>query len=79
MNAKTKTDARLALAASVRTASGKDGLISVEVDDTDPKFAAELANAHVEELANFLANWQQQKLSSDVFFSKNNLHKLKIN
>lgn len=30
--------------------SGKDGLISVSVDDKDPQFAAELANAYVDEL-----------------------------
>ena len=29
----------------------KDGLISISVEDRDPKFAAELANAYVEELA----------------------------
>ena len=52
--AKLKTDARMALTGSVRIASGKDGLISVEVDDKDPKFAADLANAHVEELRNLL-------------------------
>ena len=52
--AKLKTDARLALTGSVRIASGKDGLISVEVDDKDPKFASDLANAHVEELRNLL-------------------------
>ena len=52
--AKLKTDARAALTGSVRIASGKDGLISVEVDDKDPKFAADLANAHVEELRNLL-------------------------
>ena len=51
---KTKTDARLALTGSVRAASGKDGLIFVEVDDKDPKFAAVLANAHVEELGKLL-------------------------
>ena len=51
---KLKTDARMALTGSVRIASGKDGLISVEVDDKDPKFAADLANAHVEELRNLL-------------------------
>ena len=51
---KLKTDARLALTGSVRIASGKDGLISVEVDDKDPKFASDLANAHVEELRNLL-------------------------
>jgi uncharacterized protein involved in exopolysaccharide biosynthesis len=53
--AKLKTDARMALSGSVRIASGKDGLISVEVDDKDPKFAADLANAHVDELRNLLA------------------------
>lgn len=68
---KTKTDARLALTGSVRTASGKDGLISVEVDDIDPKFAAELANAHVEELGKLLGKLatteaQQRRL----FFEK---------
>ncbi len=52
--AKLKIDARQALLGSVRIASGKDGLISVEVDDKDPKFAADLANAHVEELRNLL-------------------------
>jgi tyrosine-protein kinase Etk/Wzc len=69
--AKTKTDARLALTGSVRAASGKDGLISVEVDDKDPKFAAELANAHVEELGKLLGRLatteaQQRRL----FFEK---------
>ena len=39
--AKLKTDARMALTGSVRIASGKDGLISVEVDDKDPKFSAD--------------------------------------
>jgi len=52
--AKLKTDARVSLTGNVRIASGKDGLISVEVDDKDPKFAADLANAHVEELSNLL-------------------------
>jgi tyrosine-protein kinase Etk/Wzc len=69
--AETKTDARLALTRSVRATSGKDGLISVEVDDTDPKFAAELANAHVEELGKLLGKLatteaQQRRL----FFEK---------
>lgn len=53
--AKTKTDARLALTGSVRVSSGKEGLMSVEVDDRDPQFAADLANAYVEELAKLLS------------------------
>ena len=38
------------LAGAVRIATGKDALITIEVDDTDPKRAAEFANAYVEEL-----------------------------
>jgi tyrosine-protein kinase Etk/Wzc len=69
--AKLKTDARMALMDSVRIVSGKDGLISVEVDDKDPKFAADLANALVDELRNLLARLavteaQQRRL----FFEK---------
>ena len=69
--AKLKTDARQALLGTVRIAYGKDGLISVQVDDKDPKFAADLANAHVEELRNLLSRLavteaQQRRL----FFEK---------
>jgi len=69
--AKIKIEARLALTGSVRIAYGKDGLISVEVDDKDPKFAADLANAYVDELRNLLARLavteaQQRRL----FFEK---------
>ena len=69
--AKNKTDARLSLATNVRATSGKDGLISVEVDDKDPQFAADLANAHVEELGKLLGKLatteaQQRRL----FFEK---------
>ena len=68
---KTKVDTRTALTANVRAASGKDGLISVEVDDKDPQFAADLANAHVEELGKLLSKLavteaQQRRL----FFEK---------
>ncbi len=47
---KLRTDARLALDGVTRVASGKDGLMSVEFDDKDPQFAANVANAYVEEL-----------------------------
>lgn len=66
-----KDDARQALDGLVNTTSGKDGLITIEVDDKDPQFAAELANAHVEELGNLLKRLavteaQQRR----VFFEK---------
>ena len=52
-------------------AEKKSGVINVEVDDEDPKFAAELANAHVEELRRVLdrlavSEAQQRR----TFFSK---------
>ena len=70
-DAKTKLDARLELKDNVRAISGKDGLISLEVDDKEPQFAADLANAHVEELAKLLGRLatteaQQRRL----FFEK---------
>ena len=51
---KFREDARHALAGSVQIANGKDGLIAIDASDKDPAFAAELANAHVEELGKLL-------------------------
>jgi uncharacterized protein involved in exopolysaccharide biosynthesis len=48
---KYRFEARKELAQNTRVAIGKkDGLISIEVDDEDPKRAADMANAYVEEL-----------------------------
>ena len=52
---KFKDDTRLTLTANARASSGKDGIISIQVDDKDPQFAADLANAHVDELQKLLA------------------------
>ena len=41
------------LTAVTKIASGKDGIITIEVDDKDPKFAADLANAYVDELVKY--------------------------
>ena len=51
---KFRDDARNALGANVQIASGKDGLINIDVSDKDPAFAAQLANAHIEELGKLL-------------------------
>jgi uncharacterized protein involved in exopolysaccharide biosynthesis len=64
-------DTRRSLDANVRAVVGKDGFISVEVDDTDPEFAAELANGHAEALGHVLMHLavteaQQRRL----FFEK---------
>ena len=68
---KFKEDARKALDANVQTTSGKDGLITIDVSDKDPQFAAQLANAHIEELGKLLKRLaiteaQQRR----VFFEK---------
>jgi uncharacterized protein involved in exopolysaccharide biosynthesis len=83
--AELKADARLALNGNVRIASGKDGLISLEVDDKDPKFAADLANAHVEELRNLLGRLavteaQQRRMffEKQLQFTKENLAKAEL-
>lgn len=49
--AKFRIDALRNLGANVRISAGKkDNLISVDVDDTDPARAADIANAYIEEL-----------------------------
>ena len=51
---KDKSDARRVLDAVSTIGHAKDGLITVEVDDKDPAFAARLANAYTEELGRML-------------------------
>ncbi len=76
---KLKTDARMALTGNVRIASGKDGLISVEVDDKDPKFAANLANAHVEELRSLLGRLAVTEAQQRRMFFEKQLAQTKDN
>ena len=75
--AKTKTDARLALTGSVKASIGKDGLISIEVEDKDPKFAAELANAHVEELGKLLGKLATTEAQQRRLFFEKQLNQAK--
>ncbi len=69
--AKVRVDARNKLMANTRASSGKDGVIRIEVDDEDPKFAADMANAYIEELTKLMGRLavteaQQRR----VFFEK---------
>jgi uncharacterized protein involved in exopolysaccharide biosynthesis len=48
--AKTMEATRAALAGGTEIKSGKDGFITIEYSSGDPKFAASIANAYVEEL-----------------------------
>jgi tyrosine-protein kinase Etk/Wzc len=66
-----KTDVRQTLNGVARISSGRDGIITVEVDDKEPAFAATLANGYVEELGKLLdrlavTEAQQRR----VFFEK---------
>lgn len=60
-----RQDAREELASATKVISGRDGLITVEVDDHDPKRAADIANAYVQELTrlndNFAVTEAQQR------------------
>jgi uncharacterized protein involved in exopolysaccharide biosynthesis len=49
---KKRDDARKALESNTLITTGKDGIISISVDDHDPNLAASIANAYVEELEN---------------------------
>lgn len=52
---KLHSDTLKVLAGSSAFAAGKDGLLSIEVDDKDPIRAAAIANAYVEELQQLLS------------------------
>jgi tyrosine-protein kinase Etk/Wzc len=47
---KFRVDARKALLENTKITSGKDGIIALEIADKDPKVAADMANAYVDEL-----------------------------
>lgn len=71
INTKSREAARSAVDGSVVIASGKGGIITIDASDKDPAFAAELANAHIEELGillNRLAVTEAQQRR--LFFEK---------
>ena len=66
-----KVDARNNLLAVSKISTGKDGLITIEVDDEDPAMAANMANAYVDafsKLLNRLAVTESQQRR--LFFEK---------
>jgi uncharacterized protein involved in exopolysaccharide biosynthesis len=78
-DAKLREDTRKGLDEKARIASGKDGLISVEFDDQDPKFAAEIANAYVEELRTVLSRLAVTEAQQRRLFFEKQLVKAKDN
>lgn len=70
-HAKTRARAREVLKEATHIASGKDGIISIEVDDEDPRRAADMANAYVEELDHMMQGLAVTEASQRrLFFEK---------
>lgn len=67
-------DARKILEGNTKvSASAKEGIISIEVDDQDPARAAEMANAYVEELRRLLKTIALTEASQRRFFFETQL------
>ena len=76
------SDANKVLAGVTKITSGKDGTVTVEVDDKDAKTAADLANAYIDELMQFssvlaVTEASQRRLffEGQVVLAKDNLAK----
>ena len=76
---KYKTDTRKELTDRAKAVSGKDGLITLEVDDKDSQFAADLANAHVEELSKLLGKLAVTEAQQRRLFFEKQLQRSKDN
>ncbi|RCS57439.1 Wzz/FepE/Etk N-terminal domain-containing protein [Parvibium lacunae] len=74
---KLKVEVREALQKAVKIAAGKDGLITLSVDDRDPQFAATLANAYVEQLSVLLSELAVTEASQRRVFFEKQLAKIK--
>ncbi len=72
-----KEDARKKLSANAVIASGKDGLISIEVDDKDPQTSADIANAHIEELSKLMGRLALTEAQQRRVFFENQLNQTK--
>jgi tyrosine-protein kinase Etk/Wzc len=71
--------ARLRLGGNTVLTSGKDGMISIDVDDKDPKFAAQLANGYVDELQRLTSTLAITEASQRRMFFERQLETAKDN
>jgi len=76
-DAKTLTDTLKELEDNSTFTSGKDGVIAVEVSDPDPKRAAEMANAYIEELNAMMQTNAVTDASLKRTFFEQQLHQAK--
>ena len=70
-------DARKELARNSRLSAGREGVISIDVEDTDPARAAALANAYVEELRTLTIQLAVSEASQRRLFFESQLKKSK--
>lgn len=74
---KFASDARLSLQAASKIMSSKENLISIEVTDPDPKLAAAVANAYVEEMQKMTSTLAVTEASRRRLFFEKQLQKTK--
>jgi len=72
-------DARRDLTSTVLIGADRSGLISIIAQDPDPKFAAELANSHVEELHKMLERVATTEAQQRRMFYENQIAKTQAN
>ncbi|MBR7783879.1 GumC family protein [Undibacterium luofuense] len=70
---------RTILSSRSSISSGKDGIISIDFDDHDPHFAAEIANAYVQELTELTSKLALTEASQRRVFYETQLERAKNN
>ena len=73
----TIVEARKVLTSRTEIAAGRDGIITLSFEDTDPKVAAEVANAYVEELQELVQSLAITEASQRRAFFEQQLKKAK--
>ena len=76
---KYRDDTRKELEKNVTITSSKDGLITIDASDKDPAFAAQLANAYVEELGHLLSRLAVTEAQQRRMFFEKQLNTTKDN
>jgi len=77
--ATVRESVRAALMGSAIITSGKDGLITIDFSDKDPAFAAQLANAHIEELSQLMNRLAVTEAQQRRLFFEKQLNTAKAN
>ena len=75
--AKTLTDTLKTLESNSNFTAGKDGVITIEVSDLDPKRAADMANAFVEELGKMMQDFAITDASKKRMFFEQQMKQAK--